>query len=224
MNYKAVIFDLDGTLLDSLPDIAITMNRVLKRLGYPLYTPEDYKYLVGEGIKEMVKRALPMEHMHEFIDETGNDQKLDALVDEYRGIYALQWRENSRPYSGVPEMLDELVKRGIKFGVLSNKLDQFTREMVTVLLPRWNFSVVFGTRPGVPLKPHPQAALEMAHIMGISHDETIFVGDSGIDMQTAVNAQMLPIGVLWGLREKQELILKGAQHLIHHPMELTTFL
>jgi phosphoglycolate phosphatase len=220
MKYKALIFDLDGTLLDSLPDIAKAMNIMLERMGYPTHNTEQYKYLVGEGIKELVKHAIPGNRLNDYIDENGNENGIDSLVLEYRKIYDTQWRIQTRPYNGIPEMLDELTRRKIKMGILSNKLDDFVKRMVTELLPTWKFDAVFGTRPGIPLKPNPTTPLEMARIMDTDPSEMIFVGDSGIDMQTAVHSKMLPIGVLWGLRDEQELKTNGAAALIEHPLDL----
>jgi phosphoglycolate phosphatase len=212
MTLKAVIFDLDGTLLNSIVGIGDAMNMLLQRLKYPTLDIETYKYLVGEGITELVGRALPLEK------RDGHD--LTQLVADYRSLYAETWPENSPPYEGIPELLDSLSARKIKFSVLSNKSDDFTRRMVSTLLPHWDFEIVKGTIDGVPRKPDPSAALTIADAMGNPPEETIFVGDSGVDMQTAVNAGMIGVGVLWGFRKADELLAHGAKHLINHPREL----
>lgn len=220
MKYKAVIFDLDGTLLDSLPDIAASMNILLERLGYPVHKTDQYKYLVGEGIRELVKRALPENAEEELKQKNYPENVIDELVVEYRKIYNQQWKIQTKPYDGVPDMLSALSEQRIRMAVLSNKLDDFTKQMVEEILGNWRFEIVLGTRPGVPLKPDPAAPFEIARKMNVLLEEFIFVGDSGIDMQTAVNSDIFPVGVLWGLRDREELLASGAQKLIHHPLEL----
>lgn len=223
MKYKAVIFDLDGTLLDSLPDIASSMNILLKRLGFPVHETHQYRYLVGEGIRELVKRALPENAEEELIQKNKAENVIDDLVVEYRKIYNEQWKIQTKPYEGVSDMLNALSEQRVRMAVLSNKLDDFTKQMVAELLGNWSFEIVFGTRPGVPLKPDPAAPFEIARKMNVPLEEFIFVGDSGIDMQTAVNSDIFPVGVLWGLRDRQELLANGAQKLIRHPLELLEF-
>jgi phosphoglycolate phosphatase len=215
MKFEAVIFDLDGTLLDSLIGIVDAMNALLRRLGYPTHGPDAYKYFVGEGIRELVVRALPKDKVDE--------HDIDGLVAEYRAIYDTTWPEKSPPYEGIPELLDTLSRKNIKMGILSNKSDDFTKRMTAALLPNWEFEAVFGKRSDIPRKPDPAAALEIADIMGIPPKNIIFMGDSGVDMQTAVRAGMLPVGVLWGFREKEELLTNGAKHVIHHPTAQTFF-
>lgn len=212
MTLKAVIFDLDGTLLNSIVGIADAMNMLLQRLNYPTHDIETYKYLVGEGIIELVGRALPPGKQ--------DDHDMNQLVTEYRALYAKTWPENSPPYEGIPELLDSLSSRNIKFSVLSNKSDDFTRRMVATLLSRWTFEVVKGTIDGGTRKPDPSAALAIAGAMGNPPEETLFIGDSGVDMQTAANAGMIGVGVLWGFRKEDELLAHGAKHLIKHPLEL----
>lgn len=212
MTFEAVIFDLDGTLLNSIVGIADAMNMLLRRLNYPTHEIETYKYLVGEGIAELVNRALP--------PEKRGIHDMTRLATDYRALYAETWPENSPPYEGIPELLDSLSSMKIKLSVLSNKSDDFTRRMVSTLLPRWTFEVVKGVIDGGPRKPDPSAALGIAETTGIPPEKTIFVGDSGVDMQTAVNAGMYGVGVLWGFRKADELLAHGAKQLINHPLEL----
>ena len=211
MKFEAVIFDLDGTLLNSLEGIADAMNVLLERLGYSTHPSEAYKYFVGDGVTEMVRRALP-----EAICEKSDIKK---LVTDYREIYHTTWPKKSPPYEGIPELLDALSQKNIKLAVLSNKSDDFTKRMVSKLLSLWEFEIVMGAHPGIPEKPDPYAALKIAEITGIAPTNIIFVGDSGVDMQTAAMANMYPVGVLWGFREADELLANGAKHLIKHPME-----
>ncbi len=214
--YKAILFDLDGTLLDTIQDIAESMNTVLGRYGFPVHTIEAYKNFVGEGMEILVRRVLP---------ENKADAETVALcLAAMREEYAANWRRNSRPYAGVPELLDDLAARDIKLAVLSNKPDEFTKTMVTALLPRWPFNPVLGARPSVPPKPDPKAALEIAGRLSLPPEEFLYLGDTGIDMRTAVVAGMYPVGVLWGFRTAEELEVTGAKTLIAKPGELVAVL
>jgi phosphoglycolate phosphatase len=220
MRFKAVIFDLDGTLLDSLEGIADAMNRLLEGLGYPVRSLDEYRYFVGEGIQVLVGKALPEAWHRDFQTGTDKEAALESLVKEYRRLYEETWRPKSPPHAGVPQLLETLGKDHIKISVLSNKSDDFTKRMVSELLPGRSFEAVVGSRPGVPQKPAPTSSLEIAGIMKTHPGDIVFLGDSGVDMQTAVNAGMVPVGVLWGFREAKELLDSGAQHLIKHPLEL----
>ncbi|MCP4217497.1 MAG: HAD family hydrolase [bacterium] len=216
MNTKAVIFDLDGTLLDSLQGIVDAMNGLLERLGFPIHPPAAYKYFVGEGITELVSRALP-EDVREKVD-------INEMVRQYRELYQETWPKKSPPYEGIPRMLQELYKRNIKLAILSNKSDDFTKRMADALLdgtagpggsqPLWRFELILGARPGIPSKPDPRTALEISEAIGIQPSETIFVGDTNIDIQTACNAGMFPVGVSWGFRPVEELKTAGAEYIL----------
>lgn len=212
MRFDAVIFDLDGTLLNSLAGIADAMNMLLKQLGYPTHPVEAYKYFVGEGLAELLNRTIPAEKL--------TLHSMDGLVKQYRALYDITWPQKTVPYDGVPEMLDALSATKIKLAVLSNKSDEFAGRMAAALLPRWKFEVVKGLRPGEPRKPDPASALQIAGITGVDPANTIFMGDSGVDMETASRASMYAVGVLWGFRQAEELMANGARQLIKHPMEL----
>jgi phosphoglycolate phosphatase len=210
--YAAVLFDLDGTLLDTLEDIATAMNRVLEARGFEPYRVEDYKMLVGDGVEEMVRRALAPRSLGE--------GEIAAMVKDYRGGYELCWRGHSRPYPGVPELLRELRRRGVRTAVLSNKSHPFTEAMTLDLLAGFRFDVIRGARPGVPLKPDPGPALDIARELGVPPAATVFLGDTKVDMMTAVAAGMFPVGALWGFRSAAELTANGAAALIASPLEL----
>jgi phosphoglycolate phosphatase len=216
MNYKAVLFDLDGTLIDSLAGLAEAMNLLLARLGYPTHPVEEYKYFVGSGIEEAIRRALP--------EQTRHTAPIERLAADYRALYDTIWPQQSPAYEGVPDMLAGLRKKKIKTAVLSNKSDDFTRRMTAKLFPDHEFAEVQGERRGVPRKPDPTAALQIAERLGIKPADFIFLGDSGIDMETAVRAGMYPLGALWGFRQAEELSTHGACDLLHHPLELLSLL
>ena len=212
MNFSAFIFDLDGTLLDTLRDIALAMNSVLGARGFATHDEDDYRFFVGDGMAELCRRALP---------SAENDQrKLEEVLSAMKQEYARRWMDNSKPYPGIVEMLRELAGRGCKLGVLSNKPDEFTRLMVERLLPGIGFTAVIGASRPELRKPDPTNALKIAQMMGLSPDAAAFVGDSAVDVQTALNAGMFPVGVTWGLRPRSELEAAGARLLVAEPAEL----
>jgi len=215
--FRAVLFDLDGTLLDTLEDLADCMNDTLSRFGFPVHPTEKYKYFVGDGMENLVRRAVP---------ETARTDPatVSACLGMMRRLYGENWAKRSRPYDGVPELLDALRDRGLPLAVLSNKPDVFTRDMVGKLLPRWRFEAVFGERPPVPRKPHPGAALEIASLLRVEPRNFLYLGDTGTDMTTANAAGMYAVGVLWGFREAGELAAAGAKKLIRTPAELLDLL
>jgi len=216
MKYKAVIFDLDGTLLDTIDDIANSVNSVLEKAGFPVHNTEKIKHFVGTGFYNLIRLALP--------EENRDDSTIKKLVEMLREEYNTRWNQYTRPYEGIPELLDELAKRNIKKAVLSNKADNFTKIIIAQLLPKWQFEVVWGERPDVPKKPDPTAALEIADILNISPDEIILLGDSSYDIQTAVSAGMFAAGALWGFRTADELKSAGANAIIEKPLDLLKLL
>jgi len=224
MKFKAVIFDLDGTLLDSLDGIADSMNLLLEQMGYPVHPLDKYKYFIGVGITELVKRALPGDWQGNIQSASSKQPGIDRLISDYRKIYDVEWPKKTKPYSDIPKLLDLLSRKDIKIAVLSNKSHDFTRRMVLELLGGWHFDAVLGGRPGVPGKPDPAAALEIAKTIDTNPEDIVFLGDSGVDMQTAVNAGMYPVGVLWGFREAEELLANGASVLINQPMDFVDIL
>jgi phosphoglycolate phosphatase len=214
--FRALLFDLDGTLLDTLEDLAGSMNRVLARRGWPVHEADSFRYFVGDGARVLVLRALPEEHRDE--------ASIAACLADFREDYDRNWRVKTQPYAGVAEMLDELERRGLPKAVLSNKPHDFTTRCVSELLPRWRFEPVLGLRDDRAAKPDPGGALEIAGLLGISPEEFLYVGDTSIDMETAQAAGMHPVGVLWGFRPKEELERSGARTLLAHPMELLRWL
>jgi phosphoglycolate phosphatase len=213
--YQAVIFDLDGTLLDTIEDIAGATNRVLEARGLAPFSIEETKLLVGDGIDEMVRRTFALRGIG-----TLSDAEVDVIIQDYRREYQECWRSHSRPYTGVRELLAELALRGIKAAVLSNKSHPFTTAMTAELLAGSRFDLVRGALPGVPLKPDPASALAISGELGVESAACIFLGDTSVDMKTAMAAGMFAVGALWGFRTAEELLKSGAAALIASPPEL----
>lgn len=212
MHFKAVIFDLDGTLLDTIGDIVDSMNAVLTDRGCPVHSVDAYKRFIGDGLDVMVRRSLP---------ETMRDEgTVRTCVEAMRKEYGQRWSYTSRPFKDIPELLDGLMAMDIKISVFSNKLDVFTKEMVSVLLGAWQFHTVLGLNDDIPRKPDPSGALAIARAMHVEPGECIFVGDSNIDMETALRAGMRPVGVLWGYQDRDRLISGGAKDLLSDPLDL----
>ncbi len=211
---RALIFDLDGTLLDSLEDLADAGNAGLKAFGYPQHPISSYKSFVGDGIETLMRRALPS-------DADLEPTAMKDLVDHVRNVYGKAWNVKSHPYNGISELLTALGGRGnLRLGVLSNKPHPWTMEIVRFYFPQIPFADIRGAKPGVPLKPDPTAALDMAAGLGFMPETCFFVGDSNVDMRTAANAGMISIGVTWGFRGEAELREAGARHLVHAPDEI----
>ena len=216
MKHRAVVFDLDGTLLDTLRDLAESVNSVLSRSGFPEHSLEAYRLFVGDGVEELARRVLPEGHR----DEATITRILAGVREEYRQ----RWPNHTRPYEGIPELLDALTARRIKKAIVTNKPDDSTRTMVARLLPRWEFDVIVGATAGLPRKPDPKGAIEAARRLRLSPGAILYVGDSDIDMKTANAAGMYAVGVLWGFRPADELIRNGAKVLISKPLELLELL
>lgn len=217
MQYKAVLFDLDGTLLDTLEDLADSVNRVLAARGFPAHPVDAYRYFVGNGAAMLVRRALP-----EMVQ--GDEAAMAACLAAFKEDYGQHWRVKTKPYPGVLELLEALTARGIKRAVLSNKPHENTRQCVDALLPQAGFGAVLGQQASLPQKPDPAGALEVAAWLGTSPAAFLYLGDSGVDMQTAVAAGMFPVGALWGFRPREELEANGAQVCIASPLEVLDLL
>jgi phosphoglycolate phosphatase len=211
--FSAVIFDLDGTLLDTLSDIGDAANRVLDALGYSQHRLDDYRQFVGSGVRMLFARALP--------EGAADEATVTRCAERFQVEYARHWNVATRPYEGVAEMLDRVLQRGVKMAVLSNKPDDFTRRCVQYYLAAWPLAPVLGQREGIARKPDPAGVLEILDHWQIPAQQCLYLGDSDIDMQTATAAGVLPIGATWGFRTADELIRSGARHLIHQPTELT---
>jgi phosphoglycolate phosphatase len=216
MKYQAVIFDLDGTLLDTIQDLAESMNGALASMGYPVHDVQKYVNLVGNGIENLAMRVLP--------EDIRSEELTQRCVSIFRSQYNNNWTDKTKPYNGIPKLLNILKAKQIKMAVLSNKMHVFTEQMVLHFFGSDYFKDVRGEIPGVPRKPDPTAALDISKNFSLNPAQIIFVGDGGTDMQTAVSAGMFPVGVLWGYQSAKELIEYGAKKLIDKPDELLRLL
>ncbi len=209
MAVAAVIFDLDGTLLDTLADLGGCMNRVLDRLGYPTHPLDRYRRFVGDGIEVLARRCLA--------GVTEEEAAVSQVVEAMRREYGQRWAESTQPYEGVPELLRDLAARRLPLAVLSNKPHDFTVRMVDHFFPQQPFFAVWGARPQYPRKPSPKAALALAAAMRVAPGDVLYLGDTDTDMRTAVAARMFPVGVAWGFRPASELVAAGARRVVGSP-------
>lgn len=216
MSIRALCFDLDGTLLDTIEDLADSMNAVLRARQHPEHPLAAYKHFVGEGIEMLVRRALPSTAVSEVAVATG--------VEEMKAAYSTRWAAKTKPYAGIAALLDALAARGSKSAILSNKPDHYTQLTVELLLAPWSFEIVRGAREGVPKKPDPTALLAIIDELAVPPAQWLYVGDTATDMHTAKNAGLTAVGVLWGFRGRDELEAAGADHIVKTPAELLALL
>ncbi|MDD4734789.1 MAG: HAD family hydrolase [Kiritimatiellae bacterium] len=208
----ALIYDLDGTLLDTIGDMADAMNAALEARGFPVRSEEECKKLVGEGPEVFGHGALP--------EDARTPENVAAIIEAYRAGYALNWSRRTCPYSGIPDMLATVHRMGIPQAILSNKRDEVVKEITAHFLPGVPFVAVCGARREYAMKPDAAAALDLAALMECAPSRVFFVGDTKTDMQTARAAGMRAVGVCWGFRTAEELLAHGAHHLLNEPGEL----
>jgi len=216
MPYPAVIFDLDGTLLDTLADIAESSNRVLASHGLRTFPVDDYRQWVGQGLRRLLERVVP----------PGEEQErmIAACIREFREVYSREWNVRTRPYPGVLELLGLLGSRGVRMAVLSNKPHEFARRCVEHYFADARFEAVLGEGNGIPPKPDPTGARMIIDRVGLAPEEFVYLGDTPTDVATAIAAGVLPVGVTWGFRPREELEAAGARYLIERPGELVELL
>ena len=216
MKFKAVLFDLDGTLLDTIGDLTDSMNVALSHIGFPAHDFETCKMFVGDGVEMFAFRALP---------ENNRDQATVAkCVALMRQEYTKRWTNKTRPYNGIPQLLDALTSRNLEMAILSNKPHDSTKEMVAALLSKWRFNPVVGALTAVPKKPDPTLARQISQELGIPSEQFLYLGDTGTDMKTAQASGMFAVGALWGFRSAEELEHAGAEVLVKHPREVLELL
>jgi phosphoglycolate phosphatase len=212
MRFKAILFDLDGTLLNTLRDIGDAVNRLLIRRHFPSHPVEAYRYLVGDGARMLIIRALPPDRQDEAL--------IQACMEDFSMEYEKNWNITTSLYPGVSEMLDLIQSSGLKMAILSNKPHEFTRYCVDEFLSVWRFESVMGHNALIPHKPDPAGAFMIAGQLGVDPKEFLYLGDTGVDMQTASASGMFPVGALWGFRSSDELTANGAKALVNHPVEV----
>ena len=216
MPFRAVVFDLDGTLLDTLADIGDSANEVLRQHEFPEHPYSAYRRFIGDGVLMLFERALP--------EAARQPDVIAACAQGFEESYGRHWKSKTTLYAGIAELLTTLQQRTLPLTVLSNKPHAFTVKCVAEFLPEWHFDVVFGQRNAVPRKPDPAGAIEICERLNLPPAECLYLGDSSVDMQTARNAGMLAVGASWGFRDADELRVHGANFVIDHPRELLAIL
>ncbi len=213
MSYKAAIFDLDGTLINSLADLAESANDMLESFGFPRRSLEEYRYFLGNGPRKLMERCLPEE-------QAKDPLVVDKALERYNTYYGNHLFQQTAPYEGILPMLNILQGNHIKLGICTNKQQFASDALVEKLFPKGMFLMNLGDLEGTPRKPDPSKVLQIMKEFGVTPNETVYLGDSSTDMETAHNAKCLAIGVSWGFRPEQELIETGADKILRHPMEL----
>ena len=213
---KLVIFDLDGTLLNTIADLAASTNHALAANGYPTHPTEEYRFFVGNGINKLFERALP----------EGEKTEANVLKIRQRFIpyYDVHCVDLTKPYPGIPELLKTLQQRSVRIAVASNKYQRATGKLIPYFFPDIHFTAILGQREGIPRKPDPQIVHEIMRMANVSTDEVLYVGDSNVDMQTANNARVDSVGVTWGFRPRAELEQGSPFAIIDKAEELLSFL
>lgn len=212
MKTRLAIFDLDGTLVDSIGDLALACNTALALRGLPQHSYEAYCGFVGNGIMRLVERALP--------EPLRSPENVALVRADFVAYYTDHLDVRTEPYPGIPELLAELVRRGVKLAVASNKFQAGTEKVIRSFFPDIRFEAVLGQREGVPLKPDPAVAEEILTLTGIPREQALFVGDSAIDILTAQAAGIRSAGVTWGFRQRTELEEAGADRIVDRADEL----
>ena len=215
MNIEGVIFDLDGTLVHTIEDIVDAANTMFKQYGLPIYQEADYLKWIGNGAGKLIESA---------ISEDYDPMQLQSYVTTFKDIYSTNLHNKSSLYEGISGMLDELTKKGIKLSILSNKPHNLTEQVVSYYLSNWSFISIFGQREGVPRKPDPYTAKEIAGVMNIDPKRIMLVGDSHYDLKTAMAAGMIPVGVTWGYGKLDITQLEGAIKYVRNPAELVSLI
>jgi phosphoglycolate phosphatase len=209
---KLVVFDLDGTLINSLEDLADSANWMLLQHGYPTHPVDAYRYFVGDGMRKLIERILPPEER--------NDVRIEQCKAEFVAYYTIHMEDKTVVYPGMIELLKELKDRGLKIAVATNKVHIAVAPLMAKYFPGIRFDSMIGQREGIPVKPHPQIMYDILKETDCQPSETLHVGDTATDMQLAHSAGVTPVGVLWGYRPLEELQEAGAKFIIEKPEEL----
>lgn len=214
MKTKAIIFDMDGTTVDTIDGIMYSMNLVLEEANFPTHSVDKYKQFIGNGLRKLVYRALPEDHRTE--------EEVDKYFKLMIKSYEKNWEYKLELYNGIPELLDALTNKGIKLSINTNKVDNVAKIIVDKYFSKWKVDYTLGDIPGFPKKPNPAGAIKIMDALGVKAQECIYVGDSEVDVETAINANIKSVAVTWGFREKDKLM--KADYIIDHPMELIELL
>ena len=209
---KLIVFDLDGTLLNSLEDLADSANWVLEQHGFPTHPVDAYRYFVGDGVRKLIERILPQEERTE--------ARIEQCRQEFVAYYKVHMEDKTSVYEGITELLVELKNRGLKIAVATNKVHIAVKPLMEKYFPEIRFDSMIGQREGIPVKPAPQIMFDILRETGCEPSEALHVGDTATDMQLAHNAGVTPVGVLWGYRPLKELQEAGAKFIIEKPEEL----
>ena len=212
MSKHLAIFDLDGTLLNTIADLATATNQVLEACGFPTHPISAYPMFVGNGINKLFERALPA--------ESRTEENIMRIRAHFLPYYDEHNADLSKPYPGIPQLLEELQTAGVHLAVASNKYQRATEKLIRHYFPTIRFAAVFGQREGIPVKPHPQIVEDILTLVPVNKEEVIYIGDSGVDMQTALHAGVESIGVTWGFRPKEELLQHSPTHLVDSADEI----
>ncbi len=212
MPKRLAIFDLDGTLLNTIADLATATNQALEACGFPTHPIEAYPFFVGNGINKLFERALPA--------EARTEENILRIRAHFLPYYDEHNADLSRPYPGIPQLLENLQAAGIQVAVASNKYHRATEKLIRHYFPTIRFAAILGQREGVPIKPHPQIVEDILALVPVNKEEVIYIGDSGVDMQTALNAGVESIGVTWGFRPREELLQYSPTHLADTAKEI----
>ncbi len=210
--YLAVIFDLDGTLLDTITDLKESMNHVMVDMGLETFTIDEVKHMVGLGVDIFIDRVIAKRKI-------GTD-RFAWIKERYLGYYIRAMNDNTAPYPGIEAMLDIFVEADVKLAVLSNKPEDQVMSVIQSYFPDIRFSLVFGKRDEYPLKPDPTSLYVIIEELGVPKDRILYVGDTATDMETAVNAGVDSVGVVWGFRDREELVASGAKFVVERPGQI----
>ncbi|MDD3108146.1 MAG: HAD family hydrolase [Alistipes sp.] len=212
MKTELVIFDLDGTLLDTIEDLAASTNHTLALHGYPTHPLESFRYFVGNGISKLIERSLP--------ESERNEATILRLRSDFVAYYSQHNSDLTHPYPEIPALLQALQERGVRMAVASNKYQAATEQLVLRYFGAHTFCKVLGQREGVPIKPDPTIVFDILKETGIAPEQTLYLGDTRVDMETAQHSDVTSVGVTWGFRPRAELEAFGAHHLIDTPSQL----
>jgi len=215
MTLHAILFDLDGTLLDTLTDLADAANRVLAAAGLPTHDENAYRRFIGDGSRLLITRALPEDHR--------DPSTVDAFLKRFKADYGAHWKSATRPYPGIRALLGDISDRDIPKAVVTNKPQRFAERCLEHFFPNTTFRIIRGQEGRRPLKPDPAPALDVAAVLQVPPEACLLLGDSGVDMQTAQAAGMLPVGAAWGFRPEAELTAAGAVRIVRHPWDVLDY-